>query len=80
MLLLLGQQPLGLQRGDAPSPGARDGLAVLLVLDVTGGKDTLDRREGRSGFRDDVAVGVDGDLALDEGRCRFVACPGSKTS
>lgn len=74
MLLLLREETLSLERSDAPSAGTRNCLAVLLVLDVAGGKDTLDRGEGRSGLGDDVAVRVDGDLAADERRCRLVAC------
>jgi len=48
--------------------GAGNGLAVALVLDVAGGKDTLDARHGGAGLGLDVAILVHVELALDEGR------------
>lgn len=73
-LLLTRQQPLGLQRGDAPRSGRSDGLTVLLILDVSRGKDALDGRDGRSGLGDNVAVFVGRDLPPDEGGGGLVTC------
>jgi hypothetical protein len=40
--LFLCEQALALERGNAARPGGRDGLAILLVLDVTCGENALD--------------------------------------
>ena len=65
--LLLGDESLSLQRGHATRSGRRDGLSVLLVLDVTGGEDTLDAGLGGSRDSSDVSILVEVELALDEG-------------
>ncbi|KAI3485037.1 hypothetical protein L1887_51710 [Cichorium endivia] len=64
--LLLCEQALRLERSNAAGAGTGDGLAVLLVRDVSGGKDTLDRGLGGAWGGNDVAVAVEVDLALDK--------------
>lgn len=64
--LLLADQPLCLQSGHASRTGRGDGLSVLLILDITGGEDTLDRSLGGSGHSHNVAVLVAVDLSLDK--------------
>lgn len=65
-LLLLSNQPLGLERSHAPTARTRDRLAISLVLYITSSKDTLDTRLGRAGHRDDVPVGVRLQLTANE--------------
>lgn len=64
--LLLADQPLCLQSGHTSRTGRGDSLSVFLILDITGGEDTLDRGLGGSGHGDNVAVLVTVDLSLDE--------------
>lgn len=66
LLLQLSQVLLRLQSSHASSTGTGNGLAVSLVLDVTSGKHTGDARLRGAGLGDDVALGVDVDLALDQ--------------
>lgn len=72
--LFLCNQPLSLQRRHTARTGRRDGLAVLLVLDVAGGEHALDGCLGGTGYGLNVAVCVEGELGLDEGGGGLVAC------
>ena len=65
--LLLSQQPLRLQRSHASGSSTGDSLLVPLVLHVSSGKHSDDAGLGGSGDGKDVAVGIDGDLGLEEG-------------
>lgn len=76
LCLFLRDQPLSLKRGHTSRPGRRDGLSVLLVLDITSGKDALDGRLGGTGDSPDVAVVVEDDLRLDQGGSGLVSCVG----
>lgn len=66
LLLQLSQVFLRLQSSHASSTGTGNGLAVSLVLNITSGKHTGDARLRGAGLGDDVALGVDVDLALDQ--------------
>lgn len=64
--LFLRNESLRLERSHTSRTGRGDGLSVLLVLDVTSGKDTLDGCLGGTGDRADIAIGIKGDLRLDQ--------------
>lgn len=66
LLLQLSQVLLRLQSSHASSTGTGDSLAVSLVLDVTSSKHAGDARLGGAGLGEDVALGIDVDLALDQ--------------
>lgn len=69
--MLLGEmflQPsLRVESSHASGTGTGDSLAILLVLDITGSKDTGDVGLGRAGGGLDVTILVQGELALEEG-------------
>src|SRR5580692_1217102 len=64
---------LGVDGGHATRPGRRDGLTVVVVLDVAAGEDAVDAGAGGAVERLDVAVVGQFELALEERRVRFVA-------
>lgn len=49
-------------------------MAIPFVLNITGGEDALDTGLGGSGYSEDVAVFIGGELVPDKGGGGFVAC------
>merc|ERR1712185_141360 len=77
-LAALGEPALRVDRGLAAHPGRRDRLAVARVDDVAAREHAVDARRGarpagRGLVADDVAVIVERELAVEEGRHRVVA-------
>lgn len=70
--LFLSNQPLGLESSHTSRPSGRDGLPVLLVLDITRGEHALDGGLGGAGDSEDVAVCVKLELRLDKSSSGFV--------
>src|SRR3954454_11399508 len=64
---------LGFERGHAPGAGGRDGLAVDVILHVTACEHTGHRRLRGPGLREQIAVLVEVELALEQLRVRCVA-------
>lgn len=73
VILMVGEELLGLEGSHASGTGAGNGLSVSLVLDITSGKDTLDVGVCGSRNRLDVAILVHVNLALDKGSGGVVA-------
>lgn len=71
--LLLADELLSFKGSNATGTSRCDSLPVLLVLDVTGGEDTVDRSLGGAGNSLDVPIAVKLNLRLDEGSGGLVA-------